>query len=89
MHVILERIILTGYPYKINRRRATVRYMFFNPGDVKYFKPIEIKTKMGLRGKIEESLGTHGLMKCFFNDPIKHNDTVCMHLTNYAINKQN
>lgn len=49
MHVILERIILTGYPYKINRRRATVRYMFFNPGDVKYFKPIEIKTKMGLR----------------------------------------
>jgi pre-rRNA-processing protein TSR1 len=49
MHVILKRIILTGYPYKINRRRATVRYMFFNPGDVKYFKPVEIRTKLGLR----------------------------------------
>ncbi len=49
MHVILERIILCGYPYKINRRRATVRYMFFNPKDVKFFKPIEVKTKMGLR----------------------------------------
>ena len=49
MQVILERIILTGYPYKINRRRSTVRYMFFNPGDVKYFKPIEIRTRLGLR----------------------------------------
>jgi hypothetical protein len=39
-HIILERIIITGYPYKINRRRSTVRYMFFNPGDVKYFRPI-------------------------------------------------
>ena len=49
MHVILERIILTGYPYKINRRRSTVRYMFFHPSDVKYFRPIEVRTKMGLR----------------------------------------
>lgn len=40
LHIILERIILCGYPYKINRRRCTVRYMFFNPKDVKFFKPI-------------------------------------------------
>lgn len=40
LHVILERIILTGYPYKINKRRSTVRFMFFNPKDVKYFKPV-------------------------------------------------
>lgn len=49
MHVVLERIILTGYPFKINRRRSTVRYMFFNPQDVKYFRPVEVRTKMGLR----------------------------------------
>jgi hypothetical protein len=49
MHVILERIILTGYPYKINRRRSTIRYMFFNPSDVKYFKPVEVRTRQGLR----------------------------------------
>lgn len=48
-HIVLERIILTGYPYKINRRRSTVRFMFFNPADVKYFRPIEVRTKLGLR----------------------------------------
>jgi hypothetical protein len=51
-HIILERIILTGYPYKINRRRSTVRFMFFNPSDVKYFRPIEVRTKLGLRVRV-------------------------------------
>ena len=54
--------------------------MFFNSKDVKYFKPVEVFTKFGLRGHIKESLGTHGLMKCYFNDYIKSNDTVCMPL---------
>ena len=52
LHIILERIILTGYPHKINRRRATVRFMFFNPKDVKYFKPIEVRTKGGKKVNI-------------------------------------
>lgn len=54
--------------------------MFFNPKDVKYFKPVELTSKFGLRGHIKDSLGTHGLMKCQFNDYIKQNDTVCMPL---------
>lgn len=33
-----------------------------------------------MRGHIKDSLGTHGLMKCQFNDFIKSNDTVCMPL---------
>lgn len=49
LHIILERIILTGYPFKINKRRSTVRFMFFNPKDVKYFKPVEVRSKMGLK----------------------------------------
>jgi hypothetical protein len=50
-HVILKRIVLTGYPAKINRRRAVIHMMFFNPSDVKYFKPIELSTKLGLKVK--------------------------------------
>ena len=49
LHIILERIILTGYPFKIYKRRSTIRFMFFNPKDVKYFKPVEVRTKMGLK----------------------------------------
>lgn len=78
--MILKRIILTGYPFKVHKKKAVVRYMFFNPKDVKYFKPVELQTKFGLRGHIKDSLGTHGLMKCQFNDYIKSNDTVLMPL---------
>lgn len=37
LHIILKRIILTGYPYKIHKRKAVCRLMFFNPLDIKYF----------------------------------------------------
>jgi len=78
--IILKKIVLTGYPLKIQKKKAVVRYMFFTPEDVNYFKPIELSTKNGLRGHIKESLGTHGFMKCFFNDFIKSHDTICMTL---------
>ncbi|EAR91270.3 carboxy-terminal domain transketolase (macronuclear) [Tetrahymena thermophila SB210] len=80
LQVVLKRIILTGYPFKIHKRKAVCRLMFFNPLDIKYFQPVELKTKLGLRGKILESLGTHGLMKCLFSGFVKPHDTICMHL---------
>ena len=51
-HIILKRIVLTGYPAKILKRKAVVQMMFFNPKDGQYFKPIELSTKLGLKVEI-------------------------------------
>ena len=44
LRIILKRIILTGYPLRIHKKKATVRWMFFDPKDIKYFKPVELYT---------------------------------------------
>lgn len=78
--IVVKRVILTGYPVRVHKRTATVKYMFYNPDDVKWFKPAGLTTKHGLQGNIVESIGTHGAMKCLFNQPIKQHDTVCLTL---------
>jgi pre-rRNA-processing protein TSR1 len=78
--LVLKRAILTGYPKRVKVRSATIKYMFFNPEDVAYWKPVELYTKHGRAGAILEPLGTHGLMKCTFDRPITQQDTICMPL---------
>ncbi|KZV16533.1 hypothetical protein F511_11365 [Dorcoceras hygrometricum] len=89
--IILKKIILTGYdrsqflvvcnyPQRVSKSKATVRYMFHNPEDVKWFKPVEVWTKCGRRGRIKEPVGTHGAMKCILNGVLQQHDTVCMSL---------
>ncbi|KAI0977886.1 hypothetical protein GJ496_000471, partial [Pomphorhynchus laevis] len=78
--VNLERVILRGKPYKINGRKAVVRGMFSNPEDINYFKAFPISSKCGRKGKILESLGTKGYMKCQFDRPLKSQDVVMMPL---------
>lgn len=89
MRLIIKRITLVGNPFKIHRNSATVRDMFFNAEDVKYFKPVTLMTssknkhrKGGkvIRGHIKESLGTHGYMKCVFDKPLQQSDAVLLHL---------
>jgi len=78
--VIVKRITLTGYPFRVHQTRAVCRFMFFNPQDIDWFKPVELSTKKGLRGHILESLGTHGYMKCRFNGQLTSDDIICMHM---------
>ncbi|GAB2289290.1 hypothetical protein Dimus_023594 [Dionaea muscipula] len=78
--ILLKKIILTGYPQRVSKSKAIVRYMFHNPEDVRWFKPLEVWTKCGRRGRIKEPVGTHGAMKCVFNGVLQQNDTVCMSL---------
>ncbi|KAL2472643.1 P-loop containing nucleoside triphosphate hydrolase superfamily protein [Forsythia ovata] len=78
--ITLKKIILSGYPQRVSKKKATVRYMFHNPEDVRWFKPIEVWTKCGRRGRIKEPVGTHGAMKCVFNGVLQQHDTVCMSL---------
>jgi len=78
--IITKKIILTANILKVHKNQVVAKDMFFNPDDVKYFKPIELWTKYGRKGHIKESLGTHGLMKCVFDGHLKSQDTVCMSL---------
>ncbi|KAL7244681.1 hypothetical protein ACSBR2_000119 [Camellia fascicularis] len=78
--IIAKKIILTGYPQRVSKLKSTVRYMFHNPEDVRWFKPVEVWSKCGRRGLIKEPVGTHGAMKCVFNGVLQQHDTVCMSL---------
>ncbi|KAK6016389.1 hypothetical protein OSTOST_18129, partial [Ostertagia ostertagi] len=67
-------------PLQINKRSVVCRYMFFNREDIEWFKPVELYTPSGRRGHIKEALGTHGHMKCRFDQQLNAADSVMMSL---------
>jgi pre-rRNA-processing protein TSR1 len=79
--IIAKRIVLTGHPYKVHKKTSTIRFMFFTPEDVRYYAPLELRTKYGRVGHIQESLGTHGYFKAHFDGPpLSQLDTVALPL---------
>ncbi|XP_035217996.1 pre-rRNA-processing protein TSR1 homolog, partial [Stegodyphus dumicola] len=78
--IIIKRIVLSGHPFKIFKRSAVVRYMFFNKEDINWFKKIKLRTKCGNIGNIIQSLGSHGHMKCVFEKQLQSQDVVLMYL---------
>jgi pre-rRNA-processing protein TSR1 len=78
--IVAKRVVLSGHPFKINKRSAVIRYMFFNREDIVWFKPVELRTKYGKRGHIKEPLGTHGHMKCIFDGALTSMDSIFLNL---------
>eukprot|EP01060_Flectonema_neradi_P019655 TRINITY_DN2690_c0_g2_i1.p1 TRINITY_DN2690_c0_g2~~TRINITY_DN2690_c0_g2_i1.p1 ORF type:complete len:833 (+),score=196.55 TRINITY_DN2690_c0_g2_i1:260-2500(+) len=78
--LILKKIVLTGHVFKTHKRQSIVRFMFHNEDDVKWFQPVELYTKLGFRGRILKSVGTHGHMKATFSGIVQGHDVVCMDL---------
>ena len=78
--IIIKRAVLSGAPFKVHKKSAVVRFMFFNREDIEWFKPVELHTKRGNRGHIKEPLGTHGHMKALFDGCISQQDTILLNL---------
>ncbi|XP_008547061.1 pre-rRNA-processing protein TSR1 homolog [Microplitis demolitor] len=78
--LVIKRAVLSGHPFKVFKRSAVIRFMFYNREDIDWFKPVKLRTKYGRRGHIKEPLGTHGHMKCVFDGQLKSQDTILMNL---------
>ena len=51
--MVLKKVVLSGYPVRVHKLKAVVRWMFYTPEDIRWFRPLELWTKHGRRGRIK------------------------------------
>lgn len=78
--VIVDEVLVKGTPHKIDKRYCTVRNMFTTKDEVMYFRNIELRTKKKVKGIIKKAIGTHGIFKAYFSQPINHGDVIMLPL---------
>eukprot|EP00759_Apiculatamorpha_spiralis_P009813 PhF_6_TR16959/c0_g1_i1/m.25587/K14799/TSR1; pre-rRNA-processing protein TSR1 len=88
-YMILKRAVLTGTPAKVHKRQAVIKFMFYNNEDVDWFKPVELRTRFGHRGRILKAIGSHGSFKAGFKDIVQQHDTVYLELWKRVFPKWN
>ena len=57
--LVLKKVVLSGYPVKVHKSKAVVRWMFHSPEDIRWFRPLELWTKHGRRGRIKVGQAPH------------------------------
>ena len=54
--VVLKKVVLSGYPVRVHKGKAVVRWMFHTAEDVRWFRPLQLWTRRGRHGHIQVSL---------------------------------
>ena len=62
--VVLKKITLSGYPVRVHKLKAVVRWMFHAAEDVRWFRPLGLWTKRGRHGHIRVCLLMYRRMRC-------------------------
>ena len=53
--VVLKKVVLSGYPVRVHKGKAVVRWMFHSADDVRWFRPLQLWTRRGRHGHIQVS----------------------------------
>ena len=62
--IVLKKVVLTGYPVKVQKKKAVVRWMFHSPEDIRWFRPVDLWTKHGRRGQITVRMQPRSRIYC-------------------------
>lgn len=78
--LLLKRLTVTGRIRRVHKRTVVIHKMFWNADDVRFFQPVELRTKSGARGQIKHNVGTKGIMKAVFDNHVIQSDIVYLHM---------